>query len=152
MALPFLVVGGIITVVLMVVTQFLIGTTPTPSHPAQQAAVDADAWQVIQLFLLASVAAPVVEEIMFRGVFFTHLCGWTRRWSRWLGIIFAVFVSSVIFAAIHPQGPIFIPPLAGLAIGFCVARLWRGSLIPAMVAHGVSNALVMGLNVMLFSS
>lgn len=152
MALPFLGLGVAITVVLVLLTQMLTGSTPSPSHPAQEAAVGAGAWQVVQLFILASLAAPVVEETMFRGVFLTHLCGMTRRFSRWIGITFAVIVSSLVFAAIHPQGPIFIPPLAGLAAGFCVARLWRGSLIPAMVAHGLNNALVMGLNVVLFAS
>ncbi|MCP4837190.1 MAG: CPBP family intramembrane metalloprotease [Phycisphaera sp.] len=152
MALPFLAIGVVITLVLVLVVQGLTGSSPAPSHPAQQAAVGASTWQVIQLFLLASFAAPVVEETMFRGVFLTHLCGLTRRWMQGISIVFSVLVSSIVFAAIHPQGPIFIPPLAGLAAGFCVARLWRGSLVPAMVAHGVSNALVMGLNVVLFAS
>ena len=152
MALPFLAIGVGITLILVLIVQGLTGSTPAPSHPAQEAAVGASAWQVIQLFLLASLAAPVVEETMFRGVLLTHLCGLTRRWMQGISIVFAVLVSSIIFAAIHPQGPIFIPPLAGLAAGFCVSRLWRGSLVPAMVAHGLSNALVMGLNVLLFAS
>lgn len=152
MALPFLAVGAIITFVLMIVVQLLTNETPQPSHPAQQATVNAGAWDLFQIFLLATVAAPVVEEIMFRGVLLSHLRGAMKRWAAPVAIALAAIVSSVIFAAIHPQGLIFIPPLAGLGIGFCIAREWRGSLIPAMVAHGLSNALVMTLNVVLFSS
>ncbi len=151
MAIPFLAVGVVLTLILTVLVQFLSGEAPQPSHPATEAAVGAGAWQIVQLFLLASVAAPIVEETFFRGVLLTHLRGATRRWNQWLSFGLAAIVSSVIFAAIHPQGLVFIPPLAGLAMGFCVGRAWQGSLIPSMVAHGVSNALVMGLNVILFA-
>jgi len=151
MAIPFLAVGVALTLVLSVVVQFLSGEAPQPSHPATEAAVGAGAWQILQLFLLASVAAPIVEETFFRGVLLTHLRGATGRLNQWLSFGIAAIVSSVLFAAIHPQGLIFIPPLAGLAIGFCVGRAWQGSLVPAMVAHGVSNALVMTLNVVLMS-
>lgn len=152
MAVPFLVVGVVLTLILTVLVQLLSGEAPQPGHPAQQAAVGAGAWQIVQLFLLAAVAAPIVEEIMFRGVLVTHLRGAARRWNDWLSFGLAAIVSSVIFAAIHPQGLVFIPPLAGLAIGFCIGRAWRGSLMPAIVAHGVSNALVMTLNVAVFAA
>ena len=152
MALPLMGIGLAITLVLMLLQTVLAGEAASPGHPAQEAAVGAGTVQLVQLFILACVAAPIVEEIMFRGVFLTHLCGWSRKWPLLLGLTFAMAVSSIVFAAIHPQGPIFIPPLAGLAVGFCISRLWRGSLWPAIVAHGVNNAAVLTLNVMLFSS
>ena len=105
----------------------------------------------MQIFLLATIAAPIVEEIMFRGVLFSHLRGAMRAWHASVGIVLAALISSVIFAAIHPQGLIFIPPLAGLGIGFCLCREWSGSLVPAMVAHAVSNGLVLSLSLLLFS-
>lgn len=152
MALPILAVGLIITLVLMLFQSTLMGDSASPSHPAQQAVAGAGTSEIVQLFILACVAAPVVEEIMFRGVFLTHLGGWSRKWPRLLSLAFAIGLSSFVFAAIHPQGFTFIPPLAGLAVGFCIARLWRGSLGPAMVAHGFSNGVVMTLNVLLFTS
>jgi membrane protease YdiL (CAAX protease family) len=60
-------------------------------------------------------------------------------------------VSSILFAAIHPQGWPFIPVLASLALAFCVAREWRGTLVPGMVAHGINNFVIMTLNVMLLA-
>ena len=152
MALPFLGIGLAITLALMFIQMALTNEAASPSHPAQQAAVGAGTFQLVQLFILACIAAPIVEEIMFRGVLLTHLCGWSRKWPVVLGLVFAMGLSSFVFAAIHPQGLIFIPPLGGLAIGFCIARLWRASLIPAMVAHGFSNGLVLMLNVLLFAS
>jgi membrane protease YdiL (CAAX protease family) len=52
---------------------------------------------------------------------------------------------SFIFAVIHPQGILFVPVLMSLAFGFALAREWRDSLIPGMVAHGLSNGLIMTL-------
>ena len=150
-AVPFLAVGAILTFGLSAIIEYLSGQAPTPSHPAQQAAVGAGAWKIVQLYILASVAAPIVEETMFRGVFLTHLRGAMSRWATPIAIVLSALISSVIFAAIHPQGFVFIPPLAGLAIGFCIGRELRGSLIAPMVAHGFSNALVMTINVVLFA-
>ncbi|MDC0429018.1 CPBP family intramembrane metalloprotease [Phycisphaerales bacterium] len=150
-ALPLLFIGAILTFGLSAIMEFLTGQAPTPSHPAQQAAVGAGPWTIIQLYVLACIAAPIVEETMFRGVLLTHLRGAMRRWATPAAIALSALISSVIFAAIHPQGFVFIPPLAGLAIGFCVGRELRGSLVAPMVAHGFSNALVMTINVVMFA-
>jgi membrane protease YdiL (CAAX protease family) len=34
------------------------------------------------------------------------------------------------------------PALMGLAMAFTLAREWRGTLLPAMIAHGLNNGLV----------
>lgn len=44
-------------------------------------------------------------------------------------------------------GDHFIPILGALAVAFCLAREMRGSLISCMVAHGINNGLVVGLNI-----
>ena len=150
MALPLMGVGLLLTIILSLIVKEVTGSAPEPSHPIQQEAMSAGGWQILMLFLIASVAAPIVEETMFRGVLYTHLRGVTRRYKPWLSILLAIIVSSTIFAAIHPQGLVFMPPLMGLAAGFCIGREWRGSLIAPMVAHGLHNGLVMSLNVMLF--
>ena len=49
------------------------------------------------------------------------------------------------FAAIHPQGWVAMPALMGLATGMTLVREWRGTLVPSMVIHGLSNALVMSM-------
>jgi membrane protease YdiL (CAAX protease family) len=148
-AVPMLFIGAILMVFLTWLVESQTGETPAPSHPVQQAIADANFWGIVQIYVLASVAAPVVEETMFRGVFYSHLRGLMRTWATPIAMVLAALVSSVIFAAIHPQGLVAIPPLAGLAVGFCVAREVRGSLVAPMVAHGLSNALVMTLNVLL---
>lgn len=149
MALPLMGLGLLLTFILSVIIEQITGTAPVPSHPIQNEAMGAGALQIVLLYLVASVAAPIVEETMFRGVLYQHLRGATRTWARWVSILFAILVSSTVFAAIHPQGLVFMPPLMGLAAGFCIGREWRGSLIGPMVAHGLHNGLVMTLNVFL---
>jgi membrane protease YdiL (CAAX protease family) len=113
--------------------------------------MSADWSTIIQIMVLGVIVAPLVEETMFRGALFRQL----RDSTRWLGFVgsalFSALLSSVIFAAIHPQGWVFIPALASLAMAFCIAREWRGSLPAGMIAHGLTNFVTLSLNVLLFS-
>jgi membrane protease YdiL (CAAX protease family) len=86
--------------------------------------------------LLAVVAAPMVEELLFRGVVYTGLA---RRWSP--GV--AGTVTTLVFLALHlPQvgaywpGWIFIGLVGALALR---ARLTSGSLLPAIAQHATYN-------------
>ena len=54
-------------------------------------------------------------------------------------------LSSSVIAVIHPQGWLGVPPLMGLALVFALAREWRGSLLPPMIAHGINNGVSMTL-------
>ena len=103
--------------------------------------------ELLQLFILAVVAAPVVEEIVFRGVLYTHLRSASRRLHWFVSCGLSAVVAGVIFAVIHPQGLLFAPVLAGMATGFAIGREWRGSIYASIFAHAVNNAVVLSLNV-----
>src|SRR5262249_52979121 len=60
-----------------------------------------------------------------------------------LSFLLSAFVVSFLFAVVHPQGFVAIPALMSLAFGFAIFREWRGSLLPCMVAHGISNGLML---------
>ena len=150
MALPFMGLGLLLTLLLSLLVQAVTGSAPEPSHPIQSEVLNSSGFALFSLFFVACVAAPVVEETVFRGVLYGHLRNATRGMQAWISIVIAILVSSFIFAAIHPQGLVFIPPLGGLAAGFCIGRELRGSLIAPMVAHGFSNAVVLSINVALF--
>ena len=82
--------------------------------------------------LVMGLLAPVVEELMFRGMLFGWLAG------RWGGAV-AAGVSSLVFAAAHlePAHIVLVLPL-GLLFGWL---RWRtGSLLPSMVSHIVNNS------------
>lgn len=127
--LPLIAAGIIIAVML---TQ-AVGATP--SHPIVN---EAGKVPILLLYLLASVWAPVFEEIMFRGALFQHV----RSRMRW---IFAAPIVSVIFAIIHPQGWTLLPALGMIAMVLAFVREWRGSIIAPIIVHGLSNGAVVTL-------
>ena len=123
----------------------------TPSHPVIGPFLGAGWSGRLQVYFLACVAAPVVEETMFRGVLYRHLREFTGRLGLASSAAVSAIASSFLFAVVHPQGLATVPLLMTLAIGFAIAREWRGTLIPAMVAHGLSNGLMLTMVLLLLS-
>ena len=124
--LPLIAIAMLLTLFL---TKFASGKGP--SHPIINE-VSTDLWGALKLYLLASVWAPITEELLFRGAFFHHL----RRRHGWL---LSTAIVSFIFAAIHPQGYLGIPMLMTIAFILAALREWRGSLIAPIVGHALNN-------------
>jgi membrane protease YdiL (CAAX protease family) len=105
-----------------------------------QHTLDQDNWrQANQSYIHASVLlgtvllAPLFEELFFRGVLFNAL-------QAHLSAHWVVVVSAVLFACIHPSWPLVISVLlAGLMYG--TLRQLSGSVLPALLAHLIHNAL-----------
>lgn len=115
----------------------------SPAHPIVDD-LARGSWRTwLQVLFVASVVAPFVEETMFRGVLYRQLREATGRWGGFLSAVLSATLVSFIFAVIHPQGLIAVPLLMALAFGFTLAREWRGTLVPAIVAHGLNNGLVL---------
>jgi membrane protease YdiL (CAAX protease family) len=157
MALPLLAIGIVLTLVLMLVQAALsaeqgaFDSAAAPSHPiVEDVVLGASLWTRIQILLLASIAAPVVEETMFRGALYRMLRSGSAGLGAFMSIALSTLVASLIFAMIHPQGWVAIPALASLAVAFTLVREWRGSLVAPMVMHGVSNGLVMSFVMLVF--
>ncbi len=149
--LPFL--GGAVIVVALL-TAFVNQIQPGnelakpsgPSHPIQEEIANSDSWlPMLQVILAACVVAPILEEIVFRGLLYRHKRELTVSWGLWLSIGFSTIVNGLLFAMIHPQGLLAIPILSTLAVAFCLAREWRGSLIAPMTMHAINNGMVTGL-------
>ena len=147
-AVPLAAVGFVMAFVLSALTGQSVSDA---THPIQEAIAEGGVGVRIALLVLAAVFAPLVEEIVFRGVLYRHLRERLGVLGPFASFMMAALASSALFAAIHPQGIVFAPILAGLGFAFCIARELRGSLIAPMVAHGINNALIVGLNVALFS-
>jgi len=150
-AVPLLAAGILVFTILSAIARMLEGPTSPPSHPAVEMLSGAGGLRIFLLYMLASVAAPIVEEIMFRGVLYGHLRSAVLPRVRVGSMVVAALASSVVFAVIHPQGVLFVPALGGLAVAFCIYREMRGSLIAPMVAHGINNAVTMTLGLLLMS-
>ncbi len=147
-AVPLAAAGFVIAFILSALTGQSVSDA---THPIQEALADGGLAVRVALLVLAAVFAPFVEEIVFRGVLYRHLRERLGGMGHLASFVVAALASSALFAAIHPQGIVFAPILAGLGVAFCIARELRGSLIAPMVAHGINNALIVGLNVALFS-
>jgi membrane protease YdiL (CAAX protease family) len=148
-SLPILGVGVVIMLVLVFAERAAAGdggdgTAPVSraAHPIVQYLATGDWWQRLEVLFLAAVLAPVIEETMFRGVLYRHLREASRGFGVVLSFLCSAAVVSFLFAVIHPQGLIAVPLLMGLAFGFTLAREWRGTLLPSMIAHGLNNGLV----------
>jgi len=90
-------------------------------------------WQI----LLVAIAAPISEELFFRGMLFGGL---RRRMPR----IVAALVSAVIFGALHAfSGISAVPPL--IAFGFILALLYErtGSIVPGILLHALNNSVAL---------
>jgi membrane protease YdiL (CAAX protease family) len=88
--------------------------------------------------LVTAVAAPVCEEIVFRGMLFRLL---RERTSFWL----AVLVSALAFGLAHASPAIslaLLPTFAYMGIVLAVVYARTGSLTNSMLLHGINNALV----------
>ena len=104
------------------------------------------------IVLSACVAAPIVEETMFRGVLYRSLRESSgRKFVKWFSVGFSSIVGGLIFALVHPQGLIGVPVLTTLAIGFSLVREWRSSLIGPMVMHALNNSMVTCILLLLFT-
>jgi len=113
-----------------------------PGHPIQDYLANGNWFMILMVFVTACIAAPVVEETMFRGVLYRHLRDWSQSWARWASIGFSAVLNGFVFAAIHPQGIAAIPVLMTLAICFSLVREWRNSLLTPMLMHGIHNTVV----------
>ena len=76
--------------------------------------------------------SPVSEELIFRGVFLNRL-------QLIIPPLFAVLVSSLIFASLHGFGSIF----SAFVFGICLSLLYlkTGNILAAMLAHFLNNLL-----------
>jgi membrane protease YdiL (CAAX protease family) len=144
-ALPLLAIGAIVMLALMFVAKKFGYSPATPSHPLTPFVAESGLWGRIQALLVAGVVAPIVEETMFRGVLYRHLREYTAAGGRLLSVFASAVLVSFVFAVIHPQGWLGVAPLMGLAVAFCLVREWRGSLLPAMVAHAMQNTMTVFL-------
>lgn len=152
---PMLAVGFAITLALLLFSAANGGGGAAPqspfepqhmvSHPIVDVVLRGGFWVRFQLVLLACIAAPIVEEIMFRGILYRNLRDATGGLGWFLSCAISGIWMSFIFAVIHPQGLIAVPALMGIACGCTLVREWRDSLWASMVVHAINNGLVFSL-------
>jgi membrane protease YdiL (CAAX protease family) len=138
--------GYLCTVPLLVVAigliLFLSRILPEPTHPIGQEMASAGTLDWIGIALAAAVLAPLVEELAFRGLLFPAL---TTRMRP--GV--AMLVCGLVFASIHPQGPLAWPALATTGAAAAALRHYTGSLVPSIVLHMVHNGVIVAVSLLM---
>lgn len=89
-------------------------------------------------FFAAVIIAPIVEEIVFRGVI---LHRFTIKW----GVKWAILVSSIIFAFLHTD----IIGAFIFGVVMCILYIKTASILVPVVAHIINNLLAYGLEIMM---
>lgn len=102
------------------------------SERAEELVAGASGVEVVVLVVVVAIGAPVVEELVYRGLL-------QRSAASVLGPWPALLITSVLFSIIH-FSPVEYPGLfvAGLLFGACLTL--TGRLGPAVVAHAAFNA------------
>ena len=143
MMLPLAGLGLIVTMLLLLLANAVSGSVQTPMHPIAPQVPGAEPWTMAVVLLVASAIAPLVEETMFRGFLYRHLRDATWGLGGAKSFVVSSLIGGLLFAAMHPQGMLAVPALTSIAVGLTVAREWRGTLLPSMIAHGIHNGVLM---------
>jgi membrane protease YdiL (CAAX protease family) len=123
--------------------QLILDVDNPPQQEVTQVAGEArGALNVILVVLIVVVIAPVVEEMIFRGMLLSRL-------RRSMGRVPAVVISATVFAAVHLADPnaVFVVPglvVIGLVLGYQALRTGTLSL-PIFTHAGVNLIAVVSL-------
>lgn len=116
------------------ISNVLLKGVETPVNPVVPWLTAGNSTVIVFVVLLATVLAPVFEEIFFRGALYNGL-------RARMTVAGAVILSSAAFALIHPFPGSFLSIFA-IATVFAVLYEIRGSLVPPMVAHAINNTVM----------
>lgn len=111
----------------------LSGVLQEPIHPVAQAVVlRSSPMLILAVFVAGVLIAPTVEETFFRGVLYSVL-------RQRIGILPSAALSALLFAILHPQSLLGIPPL--FIIGLWLSLLYeaRMSIVGCIFAHALIN-------------
>jgi membrane protease YdiL (CAAX protease family) len=90
---------------------------------------------LLGVFITVLLVAPIVEEMLFRGIILEGL-------ARHYKLTTAVLTSSILFALVHlPAGVIVAVNIFLLALFLAWVRLKSGSLMLCVICHATFNAI-----------
>jgi membrane protease YdiL (CAAX protease family) len=125
----------IANVLVLLPLTFFLGLGDPDARSGNEEVLSADAGLSALDFILIAiplvVAAPIVEELVFRGVLYRYLRGG-------LGVLLAVLLSALVFAVLH----VVIPPLFLMGIVLAALAQRTNSLLPGIVLHATNNGLI----------
>jgi uncharacterized protein len=111
--------------------------SPEQEDVTRELGVDEGTFGAICAGLLIVVAAPLSEEIFFRGFLYRILRSKMGLWP-------AVVINGSLFGAVHVTsgGPLAVAVIAPLGFLLCLVYERSGSLYPCIALHALNNAIV----------
>lgn len=103
------------------------------SNPILSIALESQDWVALGIFFItASLAAPIFEELMFRGFLLPSLTRYVPLWG-------AIGISSLLFAVAHQNASEILPLFVlGCVLGFVYTR--SRNLLSSMLLHSLWNS------------
>lgn len=147
-SIPVFLIGIVITLLIVIAQGMMAQAQGEPpevvENPVFKLLSDSGPIAIFLVFTLATVWAPLTEELIFRGALHRHMCG-RLHW------VLAAFLTAILFAYMHSYGPLMVAPLIALGFMFALMRQWRGSLIAPITAHFIHNASLVGFMIVFIS-
>jgi membrane protease YdiL (CAAX protease family) len=95
---------------------------------------------IVLVVLGVAVAAPIVEEFVFRGYLFPALARWR---GPWIGALAGATVFGVAHCLVYP--PQLWPMMIVFGFAACMVFWFTGSILPSIALHALNNSLVTGI-------
>ncbi len=108
-------------------------SVPSGLQKANEILQSADGHLLLAFIFSVCVFAPVVEEIIFRGIIWYPL-------ERLVSSNFALILTSILFAAAHVD-LLHVIAVFPLGVLFGILRKRTGSIWPAIIAHAANNTM-----------
>jgi membrane protease YdiL (CAAX protease family) len=114
---------------------FFNGGGPSDDPTGGLSSVEAGAWGLLFMVFSACLAAPLAEEIVYRGVLFRSL-------ANRLPLVAAVLLSSTVFALVHFYALPSLWMVGAVGVACALSYAASGSLLTAVALHALYNACI----------
>lgn len=132
-AIPLLALAGVLTNYICQIT----GTSPQQQEITKKVIEEDSTFVLVFMVVFGSLAAPIVEELLFRGFLQTALYRYLGRWK-------SIFVSSFFFAIVHLNIYVFLQIfLLGILLSYVFDK--TKSLVSTIAIHSVHNTATFAL-------
>src|SRR5262245_45032245 len=92
----------------------------------------------VMVAILAVVTAPLVEEIVYRGVLYA---GIERDWGKVAGVVVVTFLFALVHAPQYWGSYAAITSILALSLALTLLRALTGKLLPCVITHLVYNGI-----------
>lgn len=112
----------------------IIPPTPTYTDMSNSIVAYDDVWGLLLTIFTISVAAPLADELFFRGILL-------QTWRVKYGKLVAVVAVGILTALFHSFEPFKLTHSFIMSTIFASSVLWTGSVWTSIILHGLHNAL-----------